>query len=126
MIRRPPRSTLFPYTTLFRSHYRGGRADAGILGQVEHLDEIGIERIGWKAVRGRIRNQFVDSARQAGYMADFDSRHTCEVIGRRHGTEAEAYRPPACAADVTAGDHPAASVVVISARPAAGSSWESG
>src|SRR2546422_4472217 len=23
MIRRPPRSTLFPYTTLFRSHYQG-------------------------------------------------------------------------------------------------------
>src|SRR5256885_10271080 len=26
MIRRPPRSTLFPYTTLFRSEPRGGRA----------------------------------------------------------------------------------------------------
>src|SRR2546422_2427857 len=25
MIRRPPRSTLFPYTTLFRSHVRGVR-----------------------------------------------------------------------------------------------------
>src|SRR5947207_14416101 len=25
MIRRPPRSTLFPYTTLFRSHRRHGR-----------------------------------------------------------------------------------------------------
>src|SRR6266404_9458220 len=25
MIRRPPRSTLFPYTTLFRSHWRGRR-----------------------------------------------------------------------------------------------------
>src|SRR2546422_6197478 len=25
MIRRPPRSTLFPYTTLFRSHDRGAR-----------------------------------------------------------------------------------------------------
>src|SRR2546429_2637774 len=25
MIRRPPRSTLFPYTTLFRSHIRHGR-----------------------------------------------------------------------------------------------------
>src|SRR3989442_8308431 len=25
MIRRPPRSTLFPYTTLFRSHAAGGR-----------------------------------------------------------------------------------------------------
>src|SRR5688572_32652729 len=32
MVRRPPRSTLFPYTTLFRSHGRGraqGRARAG-------------------------------------------------------------------------------------------------
>src|SRR3712207_8268168 len=25
MIRRPPRSTLFPYTTLFRSHFRADR-----------------------------------------------------------------------------------------------------
>src|SRR2546426_4387649 len=32
MIRRPPRSTLFPYTTLFRSHdrrHRGARRSAG-------------------------------------------------------------------------------------------------
>src|SRR5689334_24138371 len=35
MIRRPPRSTLFPYTTLFRSHGLDG--DAGLLGEVgEH------------------------------------------------------------------------------------------
>src|SRR3989449_7138357 len=27
MIRRPPRSTLFPYTTLFRSHDHVGRAE---------------------------------------------------------------------------------------------------
>src|SRR6201992_4401650 len=27
MIRRPPRSTLFPYTTLFRSHSRHGQID---------------------------------------------------------------------------------------------------
>src|SRR5260370_12690719 len=26
MIRRPPRSTLFPYTTLFRSHFLGNQA----------------------------------------------------------------------------------------------------
>src|SRR5258706_11689716 len=31
MIRRPPRSTLFPYTTLFRSR-PGGRADPGRAG----------------------------------------------------------------------------------------------
>src|SRR2546430_9404129 len=29
MIRRPPRSTLFPYTTLFRSHARGGEVERG-------------------------------------------------------------------------------------------------
>src|SRR3712207_8189544 len=29
MIRRPPRSTLFPYTTLFRSPARRGEADQG-------------------------------------------------------------------------------------------------
>src|SRR2546425_6516247 len=29
MIRRPPRSTLFPYTTLFRSHGRRDRRRAG-------------------------------------------------------------------------------------------------
>src|SRR3712207_7301861 len=27
MIRRPPRSTLFPYTTLFRSHYAGNESE---------------------------------------------------------------------------------------------------
>src|SRR5258708_18214590 len=32
MIRRPPRSTLFPYTTLFRSrHVAGGRFSEGVL-----------------------------------------------------------------------------------------------
>src|SRR5215208_8138336 len=29
MIRRPPRSTLFPYTTLFRTGHRGARARGG-------------------------------------------------------------------------------------------------
>src|SRR5256885_7073046 len=31
MIRRPPRSTLFPYTTLFRSHSRHGEHDVSTL-----------------------------------------------------------------------------------------------
>src|SRR2546429_4629795 len=31
MIRRPPRSTLFPYTTLFRSRHRAGRPDRSAL-----------------------------------------------------------------------------------------------
>src|SRR2546427_7424915 len=35
MIRRPPRSTLFPYTTLFRSQY-----DVVIAGGVEHMTRV--------------------------------------------------------------------------------------
>src|SRR5256886_12250119 len=34
MIRRPPRSTLFPYTTLFRSTARGGRVFEAPLAEV--------------------------------------------------------------------------------------------
>src|SRR2546428_8574012 len=32
MIRRPPRSTLFPYTTLFRSHLREAELGLGVIG----------------------------------------------------------------------------------------------
>src|SRR2546429_5673599 len=32
MIRRPPRSTLFPYTTLFRSYDAGGKEAIGFIG----------------------------------------------------------------------------------------------
>src|SRR3712207_8863461 len=35
MIRRPPRSTLFPYTTLFRSEQLGGDEEEPALGQAE-------------------------------------------------------------------------------------------
>src|SRR5256885_2923507 len=35
MIRRPPRSTLFPYTTLFRSPHQGGGGGTGELGDGE-------------------------------------------------------------------------------------------
>src|SRR5437762_8433399 len=34
MIRRPPRSTLFPYTTLFRSRLVGGAGERGALGNL--------------------------------------------------------------------------------------------
>src|SRR3712207_7823942 len=37
MIRRPPRSTLFPYTTLFRSRSRRGASSAAVAGGVRAL-----------------------------------------------------------------------------------------
>src|SRR2546422_9731118 len=49
MIRRPPRSTLFPYTTLFRSlfalageHHAGDDLDPAGAGAVEHGGERGV------------------------------------------------------------------------------------
>src|SRR2546422_8576333 len=36
MIRRPPRSTLFPYTTLFRSHVRAARVARADPARLEH------------------------------------------------------------------------------------------
>src|SRR2546426_7157082 len=53
MIRRPPRSTLFPYTTLFRSmqdllgghgHRRPVRLPAG-MGRVEPANEVGARQV---------------------------------------------------------------------------------
>src|SRR5947209_9609120 len=46
MIRRPPRSTLFPYTTLFRSHLyrRAARVTVPTPGMLERLVARGIPR----------------------------------------------------------------------------------
>src|SRR5260370_19534218 len=51
MIRRPPRSTLFPYTTLFRSCLRHA-ALAGKLGAVDELFEKGLYLLGRQAEHG--------------------------------------------------------------------------
>src|SRR5260370_31145045 len=46
MIRRPPRSTLFPYTTLFRSHLARRRAARALIGRkvVRHQRTGRVER----------------------------------------------------------------------------------
>src|SRR6266542_7019294 len=49
MIRRPPRSTLFPYTTLFRSPPRGEQAMGGhrfgFALELERLDRLAFDRV---------------------------------------------------------------------------------
>src|SRR2546422_8540097 len=42
MIRRPPRSTLFPYTTLFRSVEDRG-VDAGVVGGIDLVDHLALD-----------------------------------------------------------------------------------
>src|SRR2546429_6163858 len=78
MIRRPPRSTLFPYTTLFRSRYEAaGRRGDGDAGRQRELrsdfDHPGSAREGL-AVR--------DSRRQA--LLERSEEHTSELQSRLH------------------------------------------
>src|SRR3712207_7701905 len=53
MIRRPPRSTLFPYTTLFRSFHRPARVDDWLLQDVQSLVNAG----GRGTLRGVLRDR---------------------------------------------------------------------
>src|SRR5256885_5201030 len=56
MIRRPPRSTLFPYTTLFRSRRRAGAVPV----QADALRAVGVDealRFGWTAAAAAGREE---------------------------------------------------------------------
>src|SRR5256885_8277786 len=60
MIRRPPRSTLFPYTTLFRSVVVGRRGETTLAGATdEHAHSLRRDRRmdipGWYGVRQKFR-----------------------------------------------------------------------
>src|SRR2546430_14339965 len=44
MIRRPPRSTLFPYTTLFRSAGDRGEMDVALDGLIDEVEAFGHQR----------------------------------------------------------------------------------
>src|SRR5258707_11101006 len=70
MIRRPPRSTLFPYTTLFRSnevHLHQMRS--GLHGRAE------VERI-----LGALRQDNLRDARFLGFFSAYDGRPDFDVI----------------------------------------------
>src|SRR3712207_8086540 len=75
MIRRPPRSTLFPYTTLFRSRRDGS-------GQpVEHL------QVTWYPLQGRVADDDVHGLLR-GPRADVSQHrseeHTSELQSRQY------------------------------------------
>src|SRR2546422_6325743 len=67
MIRRPPRSTLFPYTTLFRSVIVGCRNTVG----VTHLDaDVSLDEV-------------ITDGRRAN-VSDRSEEHTSELQSRLH------------------------------------------
>src|SRR3989442_6352522 len=80
MIRRPPRSTLFPYTTLFRSAGVGGRSDVqdaeGAAGKFEDGDG-GVFGFDGVEFRG-------DAGLDAANIAERSEEHTSELQSRPH------------------------------------------
>src|SRR2546422_6401469 len=78
MIRRPPRSTLFPYTTLFRS--QPGRAGS-------HDEDIRIHNAGHLSYALAARSSFSKKRSMVGHCARTSSRseeHTSELQSRLH------------------------------------------
>src|SRR3712207_8665524 len=80
MIRRPPRSTLFPYTTLFRSE---ARLQSG--GRVDRRPEIGRAPSGRMGVGGENMSPGVlDRRPREGSGAGRSEEHTSELQSRQY------------------------------------------
>src|SRR2546422_6407635 len=95
MIRRPPRSTLFPYTTLFRSAlvgegevlYRGRRMRAGAALRGARLRPLNFDaKEGLSLVNGTQAMLAVGllALRQAEILVDRSEEHTSELQSRLH------------------------------------------
>src|SRR3712207_7056694 len=75
MIRRPPRSTLFPYTTLFRSEAKVIGPDGADLPPGE---------AGRLAVRGPTGCRYLNDDRQRIYVQNRSEEHTSELQSRQY------------------------------------------
>src|SRR5258708_22379548 len=71
MIRRPPRSTLFPYTTLFRS-----RAEAVVTAKAPDLDPAIRGEVARSVGIGAIKYADLSSDRVKDYVFDLDRKST--------------------------------------------------
>src|SRR3712207_6999823 len=81
MIRRPPRSTLFPYTTLFRSRNRKPEAQAGDCVRMVHVrrEFFGLTKTGPPPIA-------VEALRRiaALYAVERSEEHTSELQSRQY------------------------------------------
>src|SRR5438034_7963686 len=72
MLRRPPRSTLFPYTTLFRSKglHGPGQSDPALIGDPSHADDVH---------PGHRPSECVGFGSQCGFALGRSEEHTSEL-----------------------------------------------
>src|SRR3712207_7524870 len=91
MIRRPPRSTLFPYTTLFRSHAQlhalgrrgvGGGVDGVVQQVAEDRDEILHGKGPAERRSARLDHQFHSALRSEEHTSELQSRQylVCRLL----------------------------------------------
>src|SRR2546429_6792969 len=82
MIRRPPRSTLFPYTTLFRSSMAVDRA-IGPKGRLRPFDEMAADA--WEVlVKAFLLDIFTGGSRDEAGGSGRSEEHTSELQSRLH------------------------------------------
>src|SRR3712207_8458255 len=84
MIRRPPRSTLFPYTTLFRSRRAGAALGARLevaAGEQEHDDGGGHLEVDLARALARLRDE-VEGHRSEEHTSELQSRQylVCRLL----------------------------------------------
>src|SRR2546430_6013632 len=76
MIRRPPRSTLFPYTTLFRSHFNEANSAASSIDRFIGLFKILEDLFGGRPVKKNFKNstELRDTARSEEHTSELQSQ----------------------------------------------------
>src|SRR2546422_7132597 len=79
MIRRPPRSTLLPYTTLFRSYARGT-----IVGLTRGTTGAHLARAALEAIAFQSRDVLEAMAADRGIAVRRSEEHTSELQSRLH------------------------------------------
>src|SRR5690606_41284854 len=82
--RRPPRSTLFPYTTLFRSSLAGGGAERSMLNLAHGLADCGYAV---DLVLAQAKGPYLGSVHKAVRLVDLKARseeHTSELQSREN------------------------------------------
>src|SRR3712207_8955498 len=84
MIRRPPRSTLFPYTTLFRSNTHESTCDSRLFGHEVYRFQAVFEHPGacWNPVCLRASHAW--RYRQAKSWPNRSEEHTSELQSRQY------------------------------------------
>src|SRR3712207_8539547 len=88
MIRRPPRSTLFPYTTLFRSrpagHDAGRRGRGGARGPLRVTPALGARHAARQGRAGRLALEGGADARVEPHRRERSEEHTSELQSRQY------------------------------------------